>query len=106
MINPIELKLEENGKGAFVIDSGSERLAEMAIGIDKGNLTVYHTGVSDALKGKGVAVRLLAEMVGYARSHNLKVIPLCTFVQTQFKKHPELYRDIWNQQWHGKNRQI
>lgn len=101
MSNPIELKLENNGKGAFVIDQGEERLAEMAFGISKGNLTVYHTEVSDKLKGKGIATRLLSEMVDYARKHELKVIPLCQYVQTQFKRHSELYKDVWNQNWHG-----
>jgi len=39
-------------------------------------------------------------MVDYARSYNLKVIALCPFVSAQFKKHPEQYADIWNQNWH------
>lgn len=49
----IELKLEENGKGAFVIEEGNERIAEMVIGISGNNLTVYHTEVSERLKGGG-----------------------------------------------------
>lgn len=96
----IELKLENNGKGAFVLDEAGERLAEMAIGISGGNLTVYHTEVSDKLKGQGVASKLLATMVDYARQHKLKVIALCPYVLAQFKRHPEQYADVWNQDWH------
>ena len=98
-MNDITLKLDNN-KGAFVIDEAGEQLAEMAIGISGSNLTVYHTEVSDKLKGQGVASKLLSTMVAYAREHNLNVIPLCPYVLAQFKRHPEQYQDVWNQDWH------
>lgn len=101
-MNAIELKLESNGKGAFVIEEGGERIAEMVISVSGNNLTVYHTEVSDKLKGQGVAGQLLSTMVNYAREHNLKVIPLCPYVNAQFKRHPEQYKDVWNQHWHSK----
>lgn len=94
----IQLKLEPDGKGAFVIEERGVTLAEMVIGIDQHNLTVYHTEVSERLKGQGVASKLLTAMVNYARLHQLKVIALCPFVKAQFKRHPELYADVWNQQ--------
>lgn len=99
-MNEIQLKLEPNGKGAFAIEQDGERVAEMVIAVDKQNLTVYHTEVSVQLKGQGVASRLLATMVDYARTHHLKVIALCPFVSAQFKRRPELYTDVWNQNWH------
>ncbi len=99
-MDQIQLKLEDNGQGAFVIEGDGERLAEMVIAIDKQNLTVYHTEVSEKLKGQGVASKLLSTMVDYARKHQLKVIALCPYVSAQFKRHPELYQDVWNQNWH------
>lgn len=99
-MNLIELKWENDWRGAFVIDEGGERLAEMAIGLSDKNLTVYHTEVSDKLKGQGVASQLLSTMVGYAREHNLKVIALCPYVRAQFERHPDTYSDIWNKDWH------
>ena len=101
-MNDIELKLDTNGKGAFVIAEGGNRIAEMAIGISGNNLTVFHTEVSDKLKGQGIAAKLLSTMVQYARDNNLKVIALCPYVNAQFKRHPEQYQDVWNQQWHKK----
>ncbi len=98
-MDEIQLKLEPNGQGAFVIERDGERLAEMVIAVDKQNLTVYHTEVSEKLKGQGAASKLLSTMVDYAREHQLKVIALCPFVSAQFKRHPELYSDIWNQHW-------
>ncbi|HYG18225.1 MAG TPA: GNAT family N-acetyltransferase [Ohtaekwangia sp.] len=98
----IQLKLDDNGRGALLIDKDGDRLAEMGIGIANGNLTVYHTGVSERLQGQGIASKLLAIMVDYARKHQLKVIALCPFVLARFKRHPEQYADIWNKHWHSK----
>ncbi|HTJ48375.1 MAG TPA: GNAT family N-acetyltransferase [Cyclobacteriaceae bacterium] len=100
MDHNIQLKINDNGKGSFFIDEERERLAEMVIGVSGNNMTVYHTEVSDKLKGQGVASKLLETMVDYARKHNLKVIALCPFVSAQFKRNPEKYADIWNQNWH------
>jgi predicted GNAT family acetyltransferase len=35
-------------------------------------------------------------MVEHARKNKLKVIPLCTYVHVQFKRHPDEYADVWN----------
>jgi uncharacterized protein len=99
-MDAIELKLDAQQKGAFFINDGNERVAEMVIAIKETDLVVYHTEVSDKLKGKGVAAMLLAEMVTYARKQHLKVVPLCAYVSAQFKRHPDQYADIWNQKWH------
>jgi predicted GNAT family acetyltransferase len=100
-MDDIQLKLNDVGRGAFVIEKGGERVAEMEIAIQNGNLTVYHTEVAEALKGKGIASNLLFTMVAYARENKLKVVPLCPYVLAQFKRHPEQYEDIWNKNWRG-----
>ena len=101
-MNDIALQLNPDGRGSFFVDQAGERLAEMVISIAGNNLTVFHTEVSDKLKGQGVASKLLSAMVAYAREHQLKVIALCSFVSAEFKKHPEQYKDIWNKDWHSK----
>lgn len=100
-MNNVTLTLNDAGRGAFVIEENNERLGEMEIGINGTNLVVYHTEVSDKLKGQGAGGKLLEAMVAYARQHNLKVIPLCAYVLAQFKRHAEQYSDLWNQHWHG-----
>lgn len=100
----IELKLNDEQRGAFVINEGDDHLAEMAIRIAGQNLTVYHTEVSPKLRGQGVGIQLLARMVDYARQHHLKVIALCPYVYSQFEKHPEQYADVWNRHWHQATR--
>jgi predicted GNAT family acetyltransferase len=96
----IELKLNGTGRGAFVLEKEGKVQAEMGIGIQNENLTVYHTEVAGSLKGQGVGSQLLSAMVDYSRAHQLKVIALCPYVLAQFKRHPDQYADIWNKNWH------
>jgi predicted GNAT family acetyltransferase len=39
---------------------------------------------------------MLNAMVDYARRNEMQVTPLCPYVHAQFKRHPEEYRDVWN----------
>ena len=93
--NNITLDLNDDGKGAFYFENNGERIGEMVISTDKSNLTVYHTEVSPEMEGKGIARSMVDTMTDYARDHHLKVVPLCPYVHAQFKRHPELYNDIW-----------
>ena len=94
----VQLTLNEKGHGAFYITEGTERLGEMVVSVSGQTLTVYHTEVSPKAEGKGLAKTLLNAMVGYARTNDLKVIPLCPYVHAQFKRRPTDYADIWYQQ--------
>src|SRR5687767_2535946 len=91
----IKLKMDDKGHGGFYLFENSEQLGEMEIEIADDNLSVYHTEVSPKAEGKGFAKKLLSNMVEYARSNNMKVLPFCPFVHAQFKRHPEEYADIW-----------
>ena len=99
-MDDIQLKLNEHGKGSFFVKDSDEVLAEMELSVLNGNLIVYHTQVSEKLRGLGIATKLLSKMVDYARTNKLKVVPLCPYVLAQFKRHPEQYTDIWNKNWH------
>jgi len=101
-MNEVQLKLNNQGRGAFVLEEDSAQIAEMKVAIESGNLIVYHTEVELSHRGKGVSEKLLSFMVDYARQHALKVIALCPYVLARFKKDPERYADIWNQHWKEK----
>lgn len=100
-MSDIQFEITSHGRGSFFVKDGDERLAEMVISIVGPNLTVYHTQVSEKLRGHGIAAKLLSTMLDYVREHNLKVIALCPYVHAEFKAHPEKYTDIWNQDWHN-----
>ena len=52
-----------------------------------------HTVVPEAFEGRGVASALAKTALGYARDHDLKVIPTCPFMSAYIQKHPE-WHDI------------
>lgn len=47
-MDEIELKINDAGRGAFVIENAAGRLAEMEILVKDSVLTVFHTEVDDS----------------------------------------------------------
>jgi predicted GNAT family acetyltransferase len=87
--------LDNKKHGSFRYWIDGNEIGEMVIGIKDADLTVYHTEVKPEGEGKGYAKKLFEAMVAYARENNLKVIPLCAYIVALFKRHPDLYADIW-----------
>lgn len=92
-----EVSIDKNDRGhiGFNLIENGAKIGEMVGGLSSTSLTVYHTEVDSGHEGKGFAKLLLEAMVKYAREHHLKVVPLCPYVHAQFKKHPDIYADIW-----------
>lgn len=81
-------------KGMFYIEQDGKIVAEMVYSMPSADkMIVEHTEVDDSLKGKNVGKQLVHHMVEYARTNNIKVIPLCPFTNAVIKKTPE-YQDI------------
>ena len=87
----IKFELDQGSHGGFNLYSEGKKQGEMFISINNDLLTVFHTGIEPRGRGKGFAKKLLDEMVAYATEMNLKVLPLCPYVQAQFKRCPEQY---------------
>ena len=98
----VKLELNEKKHGRFTVSGDEGQSGEMVVAVGDNGLVVYHTEVSDKLKGQGAGGKLLDAMVTHARQHQLKVVPLCPYVLAQFKRHTEQYAAVWNQDWHGK----
>jgi predicted GNAT family acetyltransferase len=77
-------------KGLFFVEQDGNILAEMAYTMpSSGKMIIEHTEVSEELKGQNVGYELVQTAVDYARTHHLKIIPLCPFANSVFKKKPE-----------------
>jgi len=81
-------------KGMFFVEQDGNILAEMVYTLPSADkMIIEHTEVSDELKGQNLGNQLLHTAVEYARTHNIKIIPLCPFANSVFKKKPE-YADV------------
>lgn len=52
-------------------------------------LNVDHTFVDDRLRGQGIASQLVEKLVAYAMENELKINPICWYVEKWFEKHPD-----------------
>lgn len=77
-------------KGLFFTAQDENILAEMAYTMSAADkMIIEHTEVQDELKGQDVGYQLVYTAVEYARKHDIKIIPLCPFANSVFKKKPE-----------------
>jgi len=53
------------------------------------NIIFTHTGVPPALEGQGIASKLARSALEYAQQEQLTVVPLCPFVASYIRRHPE-----------------
>ena len=89
-------RIEHGSKGAFIIKVNNERLAEMTYSKAGDKLIIIdHTEVSDVLRGKGAGIQLVRAAVEYARTNQIKILPLCPFAKSLFDKSPE-FNDVLN----------
>jgi predicted GNAT family acetyltransferase len=58
-----------------------------------GWITLLHTEVPAALRGRGIAGTLAKTGLEYARDNNLKVDVMCPLVANYLSKHPE-FQDL------------
>ena len=81
---------QDGNKGAFYVAGNGHVLAEMTYTMPSADkMIIDHTEVSDELRGKNAGYQLVNAAVEYARTNNLKIIPLCPFANSVFKKKPE-----------------
>lgn len=52
-------------------------------------LFLIHTEVPAALEGKGAGSVIVEKAFQFVEQHNLKIVPLCAFVQLFLKRHPQ-----------------
>ena len=52
-------------------------------------MMLTHTGVPQALRGRGIAAALVQAALDYARATDLKVRPDCSYAESYMQRHPE-----------------
>ncbi|HEX7903374.1 MAG TPA: GNAT family N-acetyltransferase [Chitinophagaceae bacterium] len=86
------------GKGMFYIEQDGNILAEMVYTQPSPEkMIIEHTEVSEELKGQNIGYLLVETGVEYARTHAMKIIPLCPFANSVFKKTPAFADVLYTQ---------
>jgi len=86
---PVEHE-ETNGGGRYVVylPDGSE--AEMTYQRrDAKTIVADHTGVPPQHRNLGLALRLVEAAIADARRTGSRIVPACSYVVAQFRRHPE-----------------
>ncbi len=79
-----------NSSGRYTIQLAPDTIAELSyhrVGDDL--ISIDHTRVPEAFRGRKIAEKLLLRAITDAREDRVRVIPVCSYVDAQFRRHPE-----------------
>jgi predicted GNAT family acetyltransferase len=79
--NPGELRYE------LLVDG--EVAGEILYRRSTGAVALIHAEVSPSLEGQGLGARLVAGALDDIRARGLHVVPICPFVRSYLRRHPE-----------------
>jgi predicted GNAT family acetyltransferase len=91
----MDIKHRENdSRGMFFVKDEKGIYAELTYQKKAADILVIdHTEVRPELEGQGIATKLLAHSVAFARENNYKIEPLCPFAEVQFDRNKS-YSDV------------
>lgn len=93
MTTPESIEVKHNpAQQRFEIEMEAH-LAVLDYRLDGSTITFTHTGVPQALEGRGLGSKLVRAGLDYARAQGLQVVPLCSFVAAYIQRKPQ-YQDL------------
>jgi predicted GNAT family acetyltransferase len=79
---------EDGGHGRFsLVVEGAE--ADMTYAMRGQIMVIDHTFTPPALRGHGLASRLMRAAADHARANGLKISPLCSYADAWMRRHKE-----------------
>ena len=81
--NEAQQRLEGRVRGA---------LCRLDYRIEDGVMHLIHTQVPSFAEGRGIGGQLVKAAMDHAEAHGLRVHPVCSFVATWIRRHPEYDR--------------
>ncbi|OZI73941.1 GNAT family N-acetyltransferase [Bordetella genomosp. 12] len=82
--------LADQGRFELIVDG---HVSELEYQLHDGVMAILHTGVPEAVGGRGIAAQLTEAALHTARERGWKVRPRCSYAAAYFKRHPE-YNDL------------
>ena len=91
MIDGLQIRHEgDKQRGEYrAILPGSEHVGRMTWYKVGDARLVDHTVVPPEIGGRGIAARLVEAIVADAREQGFRIIPQCSYVDAQFRRHPD-----------------
>ena len=82
---------EDSTKGFAMARDNNKRVGMMSYSVAGSELIIIdHTDVEPSYNGKGVGKQMLYKIVEMAREKNMKIIPLCPFAASVFRKSDDI----------------
>jgi len=78
--NPVEGRFEARVRGELCVAEYVRR---------DGELVMTHTFVPPALRGRGIAERIVRAALEYAQREGLRIVPACSYVAAYIRRHAE-----------------
>ena len=91
-MNDVTITHHPEGEGGRYIAevAGSDHTGYLEWEPAAGNVRVAaHTVVPPAIGGRGIAAQLVNAMIEDARKQGFRIDPRCSYVEAQFRRHPE-----------------
>ena len=91
MADEYVVEREDNAaEGRYVVHLPGGAEAEMTYRrTAPGTITIDHTGVPPEFRNLGLAMKLVEAGIADARREGSKIVPLCSYVAAQFRRHPD-----------------
>lgn len=95
-----EIRHEDDGRnGGFYLERDGVQIGELTYRhAGKGVVVFHHTEVDPALRGRGIARKLLDAGVNWVRQNQLRIEPSCPYVKAQFARDPSIHDTLAGQQ--------
>jgi len=77
---------EASGRFEVAVDGG---IGFLRYRIETGTMLLLHVEVPPEARGRGVAAELSRSALEFAKEHNLKAIPVCSYVAAYMKQHAD-----------------
>lgn len=91
MSDSVEIEHEDHGaSGRYVVRMPGAPEAEMTwFRSGKDTIVIDHTFVPPELRNHGIALQLVERGIADARQRGLKIVPACSYVAIQFRRHKD-----------------
>ena len=80
LLNPISVVFEDALDRAAAYDRG-KLIGECEFEPSDGKWVITHTGVREAYEGKGIARKLVLNVIESARAKGVKILPVCSYAK-------------------------